>query len=412
MFDFWKRNKKSPVSNQDIDFQKIGIEDKADSASGVTVTISEGYALRNNPSADTLVRAIARDKEQLMRGPKLRFTEDVKTNLELLQSLVPSPELIAETISLGTLAPKKITLVYIGTIANPSIVSEVKRRIKTIKARTLYESSYIQRTIEDSTLSPFPQVKTSECPDVAVSALFQGRVAVLLDGSPNTLLAPCTFWDLMDTSEDAYSRWFIAASFFKIARYIMLLLAGCLPGFYIALLSYNPEMLPTRLLLLILNSREGTPFPVYFEVFLMMGIAEAVRMMLIRTPTILGSTVALFSGITLIIAGIYSNIIGSILVIVVTLTVLSSFGIPDYDLRSSIRIIQFMTMVISSFLGLFGFALSFFVICIHLSTLKSFGIPYMAPLTTMELSAWGHTLLRTNSKEMPIDDTYKPQEPQ
>lgn len=144
----------------------------------------------------------------------------------------------------------------------------------------------------------------------------------------------------------------------------------------------------------------------------MMGIAEAVRMMLIRTPTILGSTVALFSGITLIIAGIYSNIIGSILVIVVTLTVLSSFGIPDYDLRSSIRIIQFMTMVISSFLGLFGFALSFFVICIHLSTLKSFGIPYMAPLTTMELSAWGHTLLRTNSKEMPIDDTYKPQEPQ
>lgn len=412
MFDFWKRNKKSPVSNQDIDFQKIGIEDKADRASGDTVTISEGYALRNNPSADTIVRSIARDKEQLMRGPKLRFTEDVKTNLEMLQSLVPSSELIAETISLGTLAPKEITLVYIGTIANPSIVSEVKRRIKTIKARTLYESSYIQRTIEDSTLSPFPQVKTSECPDVAVSALFQGRVAILLDGSPNTLLAPCTFWDLMDTSEDAYSRWFIAASFFKIARYIMLLLAGCLPGFYIALLSYNPEMLPTRLLLLILNSREGTPFPVYFEVFLMMGIAEAVRMMLIRTPTILGSTVALFSGITLIIAGIYSNIIGSILVIVVTLTVLSSFGIPDYDLRSSIRIIQFMTMVISSFLGLFGFALSFFVICIHLSTLKSFGIPYMAPLTTMELSAWGHTLLRTNSKEMPIDDTYKPQEPQ
>ena len=177
------------------------------------------------------------------------------------------------------------------------MLPEVKQRIQTIKARTLYESSYIQRNIEDSTLSPFPQVEASERPDVAVSALFQGRIVIILDGSPNALLAPCTFFDLMDTPEDAYSRWFIAASFFKVARFIMLLIAVCLPGFYIALLSYNPEMIPTRLLL-ILNSREGTPFPIYFEVFLMMGIAESLRMMLIRIPSLMGSTVALFSGIT------------------------------------------------------------------------------------------------------------------
>jgi len=413
MFNFWKRNNTPPTINNDTNFQKVPNENHPEGVtSGETEITSERSTFRNNPQRPPIVRAIVGDKDQVVRGSRLRFTEDARYNLELLRNLAPTSELIAETISLGNLAPKEVFLIYLGNIANLSIVAEVKQRIKMIKARTLYESSYIQRNIEDSTFSPFPQVEASERPDVAVSALFQGRIVIILDGSPNVLLAPCTFFDLLDTPEDAYSRWFIAASFFKVARFIMLLLAVCLPGFYIATLSYNPEMVPTRLLLLILNSREGTPFPIYFEVFLMMGIAEALRMMLIRIPSPMGTTVGLFSGITLVIAGLFSHTIGSVLVIVVTLTVLSSFGIPDYDLRSSIRIIQFMTMIISSFLGLFGFALSFFIICIHLATLKSFGIPYMAPLVTMEIGAWGHTLLRGNSKEMPIDDTYKPQNPQ
>ncbi|MBC2728777.1 spore germination protein [Desulfosporosinus sp.] len=414
MFNFWKKNNTRPV-NKDISFQRIDLRRSAEESNSDSSEDNGSKSKRSKPKNNLegfpIVSAITRDKDQLLRGSKLRFTEDAQYNLQILKDLVPTSELIAETILLGNLAPKEVLIVYIGNIANLSIVAEVKRRIKTIKAKTLYESSYIQRNIEDSTLSPFPQVEATERPDVAVSALFQGRIIIILDGSPNTLLAPCTFFDLMDTPDDAYTRWFITASFFRVARYVMLLLAGCLPGFYIALLSYNPEMLPTRILLLILNSREGTPFPIYFEVFLMMGIAEALRMMLLRVPSLLGSTVALFCGITLVISGIFSNIIGPGLVIVVTLTFLASFGIPDYDLRSSIRIIQFVTMIISSFLGLFGFALSFFLICIHLSTLKSFGIPYMAPLATLEIDAWGHTLLRGNSKEMPIDDTYKPQDP-
>lgn len=354
---------------------------------------------------------VSRDTKQVLRGPKLRFTEDAAYNLNLLQELVSSPELITENISLGSSGPKEVVLLFIQNTANPVIVREVRQRLKGIKARTLYESSYIQRNLEDSSYSPFPQIEATERPDTTMSALWQGRVAVILDGSPHVLLAPCTFFDLMDTPDDAYTRWFFAASFFRIARYVMLLFAVCLPGFYIALLSFNPEMIPTRLMLLILNSREGTPFPVYFEIFLMMGIAEAVRMMLIRIPTQVGGTVALFAGITFVLAGIYSHIIGAVLVLIVTLTVISSFGIPDNDLRTSIRIIQFFTMAISSCLGLFGFALSFFVICIHLANLKSFGIPYMAPLATSEASGWGHTILRENTNKMPVDETYQPQDP-
>lgn len=372
---------------------------------------SAGGFSGNSAKRVPVVSTVARDNSQLLRGSKLRFTEDVHYNLDLLKALVPSPEMAVEAISLGTLAPKDVLIVYLKNIANPRIVAEVKQRLQKIKARTLYESSYIQRNIEDSTISPFPQVESNERPDVAVSALFQGRVIIILDGSPHVLLAPCTFFDLMDTPDDAYNRWFLSASFFKIARFMMLLSAACLPGFYIALLSYNQELIPTRLLLLILNSRENTPFPVYFELFVLMGVSEALRLMMLRIPSVVGSTIALFAGITLVIAGLLSHIIGAPVLVVVTLTALSSFGIPDYDLRTSIRVLQFFTMVISSFLGLFGFAISFLMICIHLSTLTSFGIPYMAPLATTEFAGWSHTLFRENSKEMSVDDTYKPQNP-
>lgn len=310
------------------------------------------------PEKMPTVTIVTRDIRQVLRGSKLRFTEDIAYNVSQLQKFVPSPELVTETIYLGSFGPKEVVLIYIRNIAKSDIVNDVRQRLERTQARTLYESSYIQRNIEDSCLSPFPQIEATERPDVAMSALWQGRVAIILDGSPQVLLAPCTFFDLMDTPDDAYTRWYFAASFFRIARYIMLLLAVCLPGFYIALLSFNPEMIPTRLLLLILNSREGTPFPVYFEIFLMMGIAEAVRMMLIRIPTQVGAAVALFAGITLVIAGLFSHIIGSVVVLIVTLTIISSFGIPDNDLRTSIRIVQFFTMAVSSCFGLFGFALS------------------------------------------------------
>jgi len=360
---------------------------------------------------DSLVKSFARDTKQVFRGPRVRFTEDANYNLYVLKKQVPTPNLVAETISLGTEGPKNVIVVYIDNIANPGIVEQIKKRLNKIKTRTIYESVYIQRNIEDSSLSPFPQIKATERPDVAMSALWQGRVAIIQDGAPHVLLAPCTFFDLIDTPDDVYTRWFFTASFFRIARFIMLLIAICLPGFYIALLSFNPELVPTRLLLLVINSREGTPFPIYFETFLMMGVAEAIRMMMIRMPSQLGSTVALFAGLALVIAGLFSNIIGATVVMIATLTVIASFGIPDYDLRSSVRIIQFFTMVISGFFGLFGFAIAFFSILIHLVTLKSFGIPYMAPVAPIEGSGLFHTVLRKNTKHMPIDETYKPQRP-
>jgi hypothetical protein len=349
------------------------------------------------------------DNQQIIRGPKERFSGNLKLNLSRLGERLKNADLSLEQFSVGSVAAKKVVLAYLNKQANPGIVAEIRQRIAEIRAETVLDSSYIERNIEDSAISPFPQVEISQRPDVAEAALFQGRVAILVEGSPQVLLAPTTFFDLIDTTDDVYSRWYVAGNFFRIARLIMFILAVSLPGFYIALTSFNPEFIPTRLAFLIAGSREGTPFPVYFEGFLIMGVVEAVRMMMVRLPSQLGSTIALFSGLILIGAGIFAKIISVPMVIIATLTMISSFGIPNSDLRRAVRIIQFFTMFMTTTLGLFGFAMAFIYIAIHLSVLKSIGIPYMSPLAPLEASGFGHTILRESTKSMSRDETYEPQ---
>jgi len=356
-----------------------------------------------------IVETAPRNNQQIARGVKDRLSSNLEYNVQKIRERIPSPNLIFEQVQLGVNYQKKVVISYLKNIANPDLVKQVKKRIHKVKSTAVLDSSFIERSIEDSSLSPFPQVEITDRPDTVESALLQGRIAIILEGSPDLLLVPTTFFDLMDVPEDAFRRWFFASSFFRVARFIMFLLALCLPGFYIALTSYNIEMIPTKFLTILLANRENAIFPIYFETFLMMGIVEAIRIMVLRMPTQLGATIALFGGITLVGAGLYANIICAPIVIIVTLTIISSYAIPNIDLRSSVRIIQFFTMILSTFLGLFGFAVAFFFICVHLVTLKSFGIPYLAPLAPIEASGWRHTILRGNTGQIPIDETYKPQ---
>ncbi len=359
--------------------------------------------------AVSMVDTAPRDSHQILKGSKKRFHEKLEYNLSLLAERIPNPRLICENFTIGSLAPKKVAAVYLKDRAHPGITAEIRKRLTAIRAETVLDSSYIERNIENSSWSPFPQVETAEKPDIAESALLQGRVVIITDGSPQVLLAPVTFFDLMDTRDDTYMRWFVAANFFRLARYIMFIFAVSLPAFYVALTSYNPELIPTRLLYLILASRENAPFPVYFEAFFLMGIVEAVRMMMVRMPSQVGTTIALMSGVTLVIAGLWSGIMGAPVVIIVTLTMISSFGIPSYDLRLAVRVLQFFTMIMASFFGIFGFAAAFFYIAIHLVTLKSFGVPYMTPLAPTDTGSMGHTVFRENTPVMSKDKTYKPQ---
>lgn len=373
-----------------------------------SINIAKEISLEDIRMEVQITEGIPADDQQFTRGPKERFSGNLNLNLTRLGERLKGAELKLEKFEVGSIAPKKVVMAYLKERANPEIVKEIRQRIAAIRAVTVLDSSFVERNIEDSPLSPFPQVETCQRPDGAEAALFQGRTVIFSEGSPQALLAPATFFDVMDAPEDIYGRWFIGASFFRIARFIMFIFAVSLPGFYIALTSFNTGFIPTNLAFLIAGSREGTPFPVYFEAFLIMGVVEAVRMMMIRLPTHIGATIALFSGLVLIGAGIVAKIISIPMVMIATLTMISSFAIANNDLRDAVRLLQFFTMFMTAIFGLFGFAISFIYIAIHLSVLKSFGISYMSPLAPLEGSGLGHTILRENTEMMAQDETYKP----
>ncbi|MFZ5946058.1 MAG: spore germination protein [Bacillota bacterium] len=365
-------------------------------------TIERGNRI---PVTNTVPRA----NNQLYRSSKQLYMEDINYNLQMLRKRLPDTNLTFEYFTIGSRSNTKVVIAYLKDLANPGIVNEIKERLINIKAEIIPDSSYIERNIEDSNWSPFPQVEIISKVDITLSVLTQGRVAIFVDGCPSVIAVPVTFFDLMDTPDDAYRRWFFASSFFRIARYISFIIATLLPGFYIALTSFLPELIPTVLTFNIAASREGVPFPIYLEAFILMGIAELVRMVILRMPNIIGQVISLFAGITLVMTTLVANIIGAPIIIIVGITIIASFAVPSFDLRSSIRIIQFFIMVFSTIFGLFGLAIGFFYIAIHLATLKSFGIPYMAPFGPTELSGWGHTILRESPVKMAQDQTYKPQ---
>ena len=392
MFDFWK--KKHGNREKDTQAQKVKKEEKP-----------EGFIDKYPPR---VTMTTPRVKDQIWKGPRSLYSEAINYNLSLLTHRLPDSNLALTHFVIGTLSKTKVTIAYLKNKANPQLVSELVARLEEIKAEIIPDSSYIERSIEDSPLSPFPQTEQTTRPDTTAMALVQGRIGIFVDGTPKVLLAPTTFFDLLDTPDDAYRRWFIASSFFRVARYIVLLFTLFLPGFYIALTSFNPELIPTVLTFLIAAAREGNPLPIYLEAFIMMGVVEAVRMVNLRMPSTIGQSVSIFSGIALVIAGLFANFISAPIVIVVTLTVIASFALPNFDLRSSLRLLQFFIMIMATLLGLFGLAMGFFFICIHLASLKSLGISYMAPLAPLEASGLGHTIFRANTLDMAIDKTYKP----
>ena len=360
-------------------------------------------------STHPIVEVTPRAEQQLYRGSKQLYSESIEENLQSLFQRLPDPNLVTEEFIIGSRSKTKVVIAYLQDVANTGIVDEIKDRLNKIKAEVILDTSYVERNIQDSILSPFPQVEIVSKVNITLTALTQGRVAIFVDCCPEIIIAPTTFFDLLDTPEDAYRRWFVASSFFRIARFISFIIATLLPSFYIALTSFNPELIPSMLTLIITAAREGTPFPIYLEAFILMGVAEIVRMVMIRMPNTTGLAISIFAGITLVLTGLVTNIISGPIIIIVGLTIIASFTIPGFDLRSSIRILQFFTMLMATLFGLFGLAVSFFYILVHLSTLKTFGIPYMAPLGPIELSGWGHTIFRKTSVDMPQDETYKPQ---
>lgn len=337
--------------------------------------------------------------EAMVRGPRVGFTEKLSVNTSLLRQHGENRNLSIIEMEVGERTKKELVLAYIDEIVQPNLVKEVKERIETIHLDDVAESGYIEQLIEDDYLSPFSQVQSTERPDRVIAALLEGRVAILLDGTPFALIVPVTFNMLLQSPEDYYERW-LSSSLIRLLRYFAAGISLFAPSLYIAFVSFHQGLIPTKLALSMMATRQGVPFPALIEALIMEVAIEILREAGLRLPKPIGPTMGIVGGLVIGEAAVQAGIVSPIMVIVVALTAISSFAIPQYNAGITLRMLRFVAMFSAALFGLYGIILFFLFLCSHLVKLKSFGVSYLSPTIPYRAGDWKDFMVRMPLKMM------------
>lgn len=308
--------------------------------------------------------------ESSVRGPKESFVETIRSNTALIRKKIQSDRLVLKHITVGSLSQTRVVISYIAGKVNPEMVKEITDKISNSKIEVLSDSGQLERLLEHSTLSIFPQMQNTERPDKVAFELPRGKVAIMVDGSPFTLIIPSRFENFLQIPEDYYDR-FTISTFLRSLRLISCLIAVFAPAIYIAMTCFNTRSLPTPLALTIAANRANVPFTAIVEALLMEITIELVREAGIRLPAPVGQSIGIVGGIVLGDATIRSGLTSPSMVVVVAVTSMASFAIPSYSMSSALRLLRFSVMIASSIFGIYGIILSFIIINVHMARLRS-----------------------------------------
>lgn len=329
--------------------------------------------------------------EVSIRGPKDSFTETLRTNTALLRRRIRDPRLTFESLQIGQRSKTDVLITYIKGITPDSVIEEIRQRLKAINTDAILDAGYIEQFIEDSPISLFPAVGTSARPDVVVARILEGRAAILVDGSPSALTVPFLFIEGFQNPDDYYARPFFA-SFIRWVRFGGFVLSIYLPGIYVSLTAFHPELFPTPLLVSVAAAREGIPFPVVIEALFMLILFEILREAGLRMPRSLGQAVSIVGALVIGQAAVSAGLVGAPMVIVVAATAIASFLVVPYaDVGALLRL--FMT-VVAGFLGLFGMVIVQLEVLSYLASLRSLGVPYLSPVAPLDIRGLKDTFLR------------------
>lgn len=316
-----------------------------------------------------------------MRGPRDSFNESIRTSTALIRRRIKDTRLKLIQDTIGVRSRTEYGIMYIDDIAKKDLVENIKNRMAEYEIDAIFDSGMAEHLMEKKWYRPFPVFQATTRPDKAAAALADGRVVILFDNSPEVIIAPATINTLFQTADDYYNRWPVA-TFARIIRYLAALIAVGLPGFYIAVTCYHREVIPDKLLYAIAVARSQLSFPIVLEVLIMELLFELLREAGIRLPSQLGNTIGVVGGLIVGQAAVEAGIVSTIVVIVVALTAIASFAIPNEAFASVFRLLKFLTILAAAFFGLYGFLLVMLVLIYHLASLNSFGIPYMSPIVT------------------------------
>lgn len=317
--------------------------------------------------------------EQVIRGPREGFIESLGTNISLLRYRLQSPDLRIVTKTIGERTRTTIAVCYMNGITSPSIVEELDKRLSKIDIDGVFDSGYVEQFIEDNHWSPFPQVQYTERPDKVAANLLEGRAAVLVDGSPLALLVPTVFSQFYQTVED-YTERFLLMSAIRLSRLVALVFSLVFPSLYVAIISFNPELIPTEFAVAVAGGRAGVPFPAVIEVLIMEVSMEVLREATIRLPQQVGGALSIVGVLVIGQAAVSAGFASPITVVIIALTTIGSFATPAYNVALALRLLRFPLIIMAGIFGLYGVMIGLILIANHLLTLKSFGVPYLSPM--------------------------------
>ena len=346
-------------------------------------------------------RSIAQpETEQVILGPREGFIENISTNISLLRYRLPTPDFQVRTMKIGRLTKSTVAICYLKGIANETVIKEVEKRLSEIDIDAILDVGYLEQFIEDNPFSPFPQTQSTERPDKTVANLVEGRVAVLVDGSPFSLLVPVVFNQFYQTTED-YSSRFLMGSFVRLARILALVFSLIFPSLYVSLISFNPELLPTEFAVAVAGGRAGVPYPAVIEVLIIEISMEILREATVRLPKQVGGALSIVGVLVIGQAAVEAGLSSPITVVVIALTTIGSFATPTYTAAFALRMLRFPIMILAGIFGLYGVMIGVIFIFNHMLSLKSFGVPYMAPVSPENYQGMKDVVIRSPLWWMP-----------
>lgn len=332
--------------------------------------------------------------ESVVAGPRDSFVESLRINTALIRARLGDSALKSENYIIGRRSNTLVTLMYVEDLARPEVLQEVRRRLARIDIDGMLDSSLLRELIRDSGLSVVPMMKGTERPDKVCADLLEGRFALIVNGSPIVLTAPSIFVEFMQSAEDYYHP-VLVADFVRLMRYMGLVVAVGATGLYVAITTFHQEMIPIPLIFGIAGTRESVPFPGLLEALSMLIVFELLWEAGIRLPKVIGGAVSIVGALILGQAAVQAGFVSPALVIIIALTAISNFSLGSaYDLASGVRLARLFVLFAGGTMGLYGITLSFLVISIYLTSLRSFGVPYLAPLSMISEAGGQDTLLR------------------
>ncbi|MCR8643501.1 spore germination protein [Paenibacillus sp. N1-5-1-14] len=315
-----------------------------------------------------------------LKGPKDGFTEEITTNIALIRKRIQSQSLSNESFVIGRRSQTKVALLYMKDIVNPDMLNEMRTRLKKIDMDFLLSTDQLEEALGDSTYSLFPLLDYIGRPDYVVESLMNGRMCIIINGCPMVVLGPANLTYLLKSPEDIHFPYFFVF-FERILRLIGLFVAIFMPGFWVSVVSYNVDQIPFPLLATVANSRLGLPMPAPLEMCLLLLLFELFREAGARLPKAIGQTVAVVGGLIVGDATIRAGLSSPSTLVAAAVTAVCTFTLVNQSISGTVSIVRIVVLALSSVFGLYGFFIALLAITLYLSTLESFGVPYLSPIS-------------------------------